>query len=322
MKKNYFITGGTGSFGSKFAEMIIKKKLAKKIIIFSRDEFKQNEMKQLDFVKKNENIFRFFIGDVRDKSRLEYAITDKIDIIVHAAALKQVPATEYNPFEAVKTNIIGTQNIIETATLKNIRKVLCVSTDKAAAPINLYGSTKLTAERLFIAANNYKGSKKCMFSIARYGNVFGSRGSVVPLFLDQIKKKKQLTVTNSEMTRFDISLDNAIIFVLKCLNNMKGGEIFVPKLSSYRIRDLIKALDVKKFKLVGIRSGEKIHEELITSQERIRSLEKKDYYVILPSFKNQNFITKKNYSSYNSFSNSKFLSIKDLKLKIKKFIKN
>ena len=322
MKKNYFITGGTGSFGSKFAETIIKKKLAKKIIIFSRDEFKQNEMKQLDFVKKNENIFRFFIGDVRDKSRLEYAITDKVDIIIHAAALKQVPATEYNPFEAVKTNIIGTQNIIEVATLKNIGKVMCVSTDKAAAPINLYGATKLTAERLFIAANNYKGSKRCTFSIARYGNVFGSRGSVVPLFLKQIKNKKQLTVTNSEMTRFDISLEDAILFVLKCLKSMKGGEIFVPKLSSYRITDLIKALDIKKFKLIGIRSGEKIHEELITSQERIRVLEKKDYYIIFPSFKKQNLKTKKNYSSYNSFTNSKFLSILELKNKIKKFIIN
>ena len=182
MKKNYFITGGTGTFGMKFAEILIKKKLASKIVIFSRDEFKQNEMQQTNFVKKNDEKFRFFIGDVRDQDRLNYAITEDIDVIVHAAALKQVPATEYNPFEAVKTNIIGSQNIIEAASSKNIEKILFVSSDKAAAPINLYGSTKLTAERLFIAANNHKGKKRCIFSIARYGNVFGSRGSVIPLF--------------------------------------------------------------------------------------------------------------------------------------------
>ncbi len=321
MKKNYFITGGTGTFGMKFAEILIKKKLASKIVIFSRDEFKQNEMQQTNFVKKNDEKFRFFIGDVRDQDRLNYAITEDIDVIVHAAALKQVPATEYNPFEAVKTNIIGSQNIIEAASSKNIEKILFVSSDKAAAPINLYGSTKLTAERLFIAANNHKGKKRCIFSIARYGNVFGSRGSVIPLFLNQIKNKKPLTVTNSDMTRFNISIEEAINFVLKCLIDMKGGEIFIPKLSSYRIKDLIKALNVKKFKLIGIRSAEKIHEELITSQERIRSIEKKEYFIILPDFKKFKLISNKTYESYNSFSNSKYLSISELKNKIEKFKK-
>ena len=321
MKKNYFITGGTGTFGMKFAETLVKKKLAKKIVIFSRDEFKQNEMQQASFVKKNDKIFRFFIGDVRDHDRLNYAITDDVDVIVHAAALKQVPATEYNPFEAVKTNIIGSQNIIEAASNKNIEKILFVSSDKAAAPINLYGSTKLTAERLFIAANNHKGKKRCIFSIARYGNVFGSRGSVIPLFLNQIKNNKPLTVTNSNMTRFNISIEEAINFVLRCLNDMKGGEIFIPKLSSYRIKDLIKALNVKKFNLIGIRSAEKIHEELITSQERIRSIEKKDYFIILPDFKKFKLISNKAYESYNSFSNLKYLSISELKNKIEKFKK-
>ena len=321
MKKNYFITGGTGTFGMKFAEILIKKKLASKIVIFSRDEFKQNEMQQTNFVKKNDEKFRFFIGDVRDQDRLNYAITEDIDVIVHAAALKQAPATEYNPFEAVKTNIIGSQNIIEAASSKNIEKILFVSSDKAAAPINLYGSTKLTAERLFIAANNHKGKKRCIFSIARYGNVFGSRGSVIPLFLNQIKNKKPLTVTNSDMTRFNISIEEAINFVLKCLIDMKGGEIFIPKLSSYRIKDLIKALNVKKFKLIGIRSAEKIHEELITSQERIRSIEKKEYFIILPDFKKFKLISNKTYESYNSFSNSKYLSISELKNKIEKFKK-
>ena len=321
MKKNYFITGGTGSFGVQFSQTLIKKKVAKKIIIFSRDEFKQNEMKQMSFVKKNLNIFRFFIGDVRDKDRLNYAINEDVDIVIHAAALKQVPATEYNPFEAVKTNIIGSQNIIEVALQKNIKKILCVSTDKAAAPVNLYGATKLTAERLFIAANNYKGKKRCIFSIARYGNVFGSRGSVVPLFLNQISNNKDLTVTSSKMTRFNISIEEATLFVMKCLNNMIGGEIFIPKLQSYKITDLIKALGKNKFKIIGVRPGEKIHEELITSQEKIRTFEKKDYFVIKPFLENSKFKKSKSLNSYDSYNNPDYLSISQLRKKIEIFKK-
>ncbi len=317
MKKNYFITGGTGSFGQMFSKKLIEKKLAKKIIIFSRDEFKQSEMKTKDYVKNNEKIFRFFIGDVRDKDRLKYAINDQIDFVIHTAALKQVPATEYNPFEAVKTNVLGTQNLIEACLEKNIHKNLLISTDKAAAPVNLYGATKLTAEKLFVTANNHKGKKKSIFSIARYGNVFGSRGSVVPLFLNQIRYKKKLTITSPKMTRFSIELDEAANFVLETLKKMKGGEIFVPKLSSYKILDLVKAFGVEDYKIIGTREGEKIHEELITSQEQTRTIENKSHFVISPNFKNISFKNLSNLNSYNSYDNENYLSISSLKIKIK-----
>ena len=234
MKKNYFITGGTGSFAKKFVSLLIKKKLAKKIIIFSRDEYKQSVMKELAFVKSNQGIFRFYIGDVRDKSRLEWAITDDVDTVIHTAALKQVPTTEYNPFETVQTNIVGTQNLIEVCLSKNIDKTILISTDKAVSPINLYGSTKLTAEKLFISANVFKGSKKNKFSVIRYGNVMGSRGSVIPIFLKQSKSSSNyFTVTEKNMTRFNISLTEAAEFVNFCISKMKGSEVFVPKLPSY-----------------------------------------------------------------------------------------
>ena len=190
MKKHFFITGGTGSFAKKFVQLVLQKKLAKKITIFSRDEFKQMIMKDLPLIKKNEKLFRFYIGDVRDKDRLRWAINDDVDIVIHTAALKQVPTTEYNPFETVKTNIIGAQNVIETCLEKNVPKVIALSTDKAAAPINLYGATKLTSDKLFTSANLFKGKKKCIFSVVRYGNVMGSRGSVIPLFLKQNKTQK------------------------------------------------------------------------------------------------------------------------------------
>jgi len=317
MKKNsYFITGGTGSFSKKFIEYLIKNKLAKKIVVFSRDEYKQMLLKDIKFIKENISIFRFFIGDVRDKDRLEWALQDDIDIVVHSAALKQVPNTEYNPFETVKTNIIGSQNLIEISLKKNIKKVLLISTDKAVSPINLYGSTKLTAEKLFISANIFKGSKKSNFSVIRYGNVMGSRGSVIPIFLSQ-KQKNFFTVTNENMTRFNITLDYAAKFVSRCISTMKGGEIFVPKLPSYRILDLVKAIDsLKKIKIIGIRTGEKIHEELISSNEFSLSNEKSNSFIIYPL---KNYQKKTNINkSYNSFNNPVFLSVNEIKKLISK----
>jgi len=317
MKKNsYFITGGTGSFSKKFIEYLIKNKLAKKIVVFSRDEYKQMLLKDIKFIKENISIFRFFIGDVRDKDRLEWALQDDIDIVVHSAALKQVPNTEYNPFETVKTNIIGSQNLIEISLKKNIKKVLLISTDKAVSPINLYGSTKLTAEKLFISANIFKGSKKSNFSVIRYGNVMGGRGSVIPIFLSQ-KQKNFFTVTNENMTRFNITLDYAAKFVSRCISTMKGGEIFVPKLPSYRILDLVKAIDsLKKIKIIGIRTGEKIHEELISSNEFSLSNEKSNSFIIYPL---KNYQKKTNINkSYNSFNNPVFLSVNEIKKLISK----
>ena len=277
MKKNFFISGGTGSFAKKFVSLLIKKRLAKKIVIFSRDEYKQSLMKELPFVKNNQSIFRFYIGDVRDKSRLEWAINDDIDIVIHSAALKQVPTTEYNPFETVQTNIVGTQNLIEVCLNKNIDKTVLISTDKAVSPINLYGSTKLTAEKLFISANIFKGSKNNKFSVIRYGNVMGSRGSVIPIFLKQNKNSSDyFTVTDKNMTRFNISLTEAAEFVNFCISKMKGSEVFVPKLPSYRILDLVRAINPKKnIKYIGIRPGEKIHEELISSADSNKISEKK-----------------------------------------------
>ncbi len=320
MKKNYFISGGTGSFAKKFAYLLIKKNIAKKIIIFSRDEYKQLLMKELPFVKKNINKFRFYIGDVRDKNRLKWAIGDDIDIVIHSAALKQVPTTEYNPFETVQTNIIGTQNLIEVCISKNIDKVLLISTDKAVTPINLYGATKLTAEKLFISANIFRGSRKTKFSVARYGNVMGSRGSVIPIFLKQNKIKNiPFTVTDREMTRFNISLLDAAKFVNLILSKMQGSEVFIPKIPSYRILDVVKAINKnKKIKYIGIRPGEKIHEELISAADSKKIIDKKNYFVINFNKKNVNSKKKTNEKSYNSFQNSKFLTINEIKLEIKK----
>ena len=324
MKKNYFISGGTGSFAKKFVSLLIKKKLAKKIIIFSRDEYKQLLMKELPFVKLNPSIFRFYIGDVRDKSRLEWAINDDIDVVVHSAALKQVPATEYNPFETVQTNILGTQNLIEVCINKNIDKIVLISTDKAVSPINLYGSTKLTAEKLFISANIFKGAKKTKFSVIRYGNVMGSRGSVIPIFFNQNKSSfNYFTVTQKDMTRFNISLTEAAEFVNLCVSKMKGSEVFVPKLSSYRILDLVKAINPKKkIKYIGIRPGEKIHEELISSADSNKIIEKKNYFIINFSPKFENKENKKIFQTYNSYNNSDYMSVRQIQEAIKKNIKD
>ena len=246
--KNILITGATGSFGKKFIDTIINISRIKKIIVYSRDEQKQFQMQQK---YKNSNI-RFFIGDIRDKSRLEFA-TREVNIIIHAAALKHVEISEYNPFEFVKTNIIGSQNIIECAIQNNVQHVLALSSDKASSPLNLYGATKLTADKLFVSANNFKGSKDIKFSVVRYGNVLGSRGSVVPLLLKQKNSNEKFTITDKEMTRFNITLDEAVKYVLKCLNRMVGGEIFIPKLKSYKILDIAKAISTNtKIKIIVI----------------------------------------------------------------------
>jgi len=324
--KSILVTGGTGSFGKKFIETILVNHNPKKVIIFSRDELKQFEMQQLNKFKKSGVGMRYFIGDVRDLGRLKMAMAD-VDIVIHAAALKQVPACEYNPFEAVKTNIIGGQNVIDAAISCGVKKVIALSTDKAAAPINLYGATKLTSDKLFVAANNYSGNHDIKFSVVRYGNVMGSRGSVIPFFLKQ-KEKGILPITDDRMTRFNITLQEGVDFVLQCLDQMWGGELFVPKIPSYRIVDVAKAIAPEcKYKMVGIRPGEKIHEEMITETDALNTVEYEKYFVILPvssklGWSKDKFINKSNSEigkmcefgfSYNSGTNKDFLAVNDLK---------
>ena len=323
--KNILITGGTGSFGKEFVKTLYKKyPRIKKLAIFSRDELKQSEMAKIYPEKKFDKI-RFFLGDVRDRDRLIRAVRD-IDIIIHAAALKQVPAAEYNPIEFIKTNILGASNVIEAAITCKVKKVIALSTDKAASPINLYGATKLCSDKLFVAANNYAGLGKISFSVVRYGNVMNSRGSVIPLFL-KMKKNGIFSVTDKNMTRFNITLKDSVNFVIKCIKLAKGGEIFVPKINSYKILDVTKAIDPKaKINFIGIRQGEKIDEELITKSDSPNSLEFKDYFVIFSSNKSKlkNYYIKnlkgkklpKNFS-YNSREN-KFLSVSQIRNLIKK----
>ena len=280
--KTILVTGGTGSFGKKFIATVFNKYKPKKVIVYSRDELKQFEMSNTKPFSEYPNQMRYFIGDVRDYPRLKLAMED-VDVVIHAAALKQVPACEYNPFEAVKTNVLGGQNVIDASRNANVKRVIALSTDKAAAPINLYGATKLTSDKLFIAANNYKGKKDIKYSVVRYGNVMGSRGSVIPFFM-QKKKTGVIPITDERMTRFNITLQEGVDFVLKCLEFMWGGELFVPKIPSYRILDVAKAIAPEcKTEIVGIRPGEKIHEEMITETDSINTIEFKDYYVILPS---------------------------------------
>lgn len=280
--KSLLITGGTGSFGKKFVETVLKLfPDIKRLVIYSRDELKQFEMAQL-YSSYDFKSIRYFIGDVRDKERLSRAM-EGIDIVIHAAALKQVPACEYNPFEAIKTNIIGAQNVIEACIDSGVKKVVALSTDKAAAPINLYGATKLCSDKLFVAANNYKGNHDLKFSVVRYGNVMGSRGSVIPYFISK-SSEGPLPITDDRMTRFNITLEDGVKLVLFALGNMWGGEIFVPKIPSYRILDVAEAIApgcAKEF--VGIRPGEKLHEEMITTTDAINSVEFANYFVILPS---------------------------------------
>jgi UDP-N-acetylglucosamine 4,6-dehydratase (inverting) len=311
--KTILITGATGSFGQKFVSKILNKyKSIKKVIVFSRDEYKQLLMQE-KFEKNNYKKLRFFLGDIRDVNRLKQAF-EGVDIIVHAAALKQVPAAEYNPIEFIKTNIIGAQNIIEAAIEKNVSKVLSLSTDKAVAPINLYGATKLCADKLFLAANNIKGGKKITFSILRYGNVMMSRGSVIPIFLKI--KNNIFPVTDKKMTRFSITLDQSVEMAIKALEYSIGGEIFIPKLKSYKIVDLVKAISGSgKIKNIGIRQGEKIHEELISKGETADIFSYKDFYIISSqakkNLKGDYKMIEKNFS-YNS-NNSGFYNINELK---------
>ena len=280
--KTILITGGTGSFGKKFVETVLKRYSPKKIIIYSRDELKQYEMQQNPRFRKEGVLMRYFIGDVRDEKRLSRAV-EGVDAVVHAAALKQVPAAEYNPFEAVKTNIIGGQNVINACIDNGVKKVIALSTDKAAAPINLYGATKLTSDKLFIAANNFKGTHDIKFSVVRYGNVMGSRGSVVPFFLEK-KKSGVLPITDKRMTRFNITLQEGVDFVLECFERMWGGELFVPKIPSFKILDLAEAIERGiKTEEIGIRPGEKIHEEMITEADAMSTIQFEKYFVILPS---------------------------------------
>jgi len=280
--KNVLITGGTGSFGKKCTAIILKRYRPKRLIIFSRDELKQFEMAQ-DFPDSKYDCIRYFIGDVRDKERMTRAFRN-VDIVIHAAALKQVPAAEYNPFEAVKTNILGAQNVINVAIDQGVKKVIALSTDKAANPINLYGATKLCSDKLFIAGNSYVGSDHSIFSVVRYGNVVGSRGSVIPFFM-KCKNNGILPITDPRMTRFWITLDQGVNFVLSSLEKMVGGELFVPKLPSMNIMDLAKVIAPEcKTKIIGIRPGEKLHELMITKDDARRTLEFKDHYMIQPDF--------------------------------------
>ncbi|MEA5090913.1 UDP-N-acetylglucosamine 4,6-dehydratase (inverting) [Solidesulfovibrio sp.] len=278
--KTILITGGTGSFGHKCTETILSRYQPRKLIIFSRDEFKQYEMSQ-KFPTGPSSPMRYFIGDVRDKERLQRAF-QSVDYVIHAAALKQVPAAEYNPTEFIKTNIHGAQNVVNVAADRGVKKVVALSTDKAANPINLYGATKLCSDKLFVAANAFVGLDEARFSVVRYGNVLGSRGSVVPLFLKQ-KATGAVSVTDPRMTRFWITLEQGVDFVLKCLEHMRGGEIFVPKLPSMNIMDLAAALCPEcEVKIIGIRPGEKIHEVMVPLADARRTIEFKRNYVILP----------------------------------------
>jgi UDP-N-acetylglucosamine 4,6-dehydratase len=320
--KNILITGGTGSFGKKYVKTLLEKYTPNKIIIYSRDELKQFEMQQ-DF---NQSCMRYFIGDVRDKDRLTQAMNG-VDYVIHAAALKQVPAAEYNPTECIKTNIKGAENVISAALANNVDKVIALSTDKAANPVNLYGATKLVSDKLFVAANNMSGGYRTKFSVVRYGNVVGSRGSVVPFFEKLINEgTTEIPVTHAEMTRFWITLQDGVNFVLKNFERMFGGEIFVPKIPSMRIVDLAKAMAPQlPIKIIGIRPGEKLHEIMCPSDDSYHTFEYKDHFVIAPSIQFSsrgndftiNALQEKGKQvehgyEYNSLNNEHFLSVKEL----------
>ena len=279
--KNILITGGTGSFGQKFCETVLKRYDPKKLIVFSRDELKQYEMRQRfpDNTTVKKSPMRYLIGDVREESRLLHALNG-VDIVVHAAALKQVPSCEYNPMEAVKTNVIGAMNVVTAAINAGVKKVIALSTDKAASPINLYGATKLCSDKIFTAAGSYAGAREIDFSVVRYGNVFGSRGSVIPFFLKE-SKKGVLPITDKRMTRFWITLQQGVDFVLDSIGRMKGGEVFVPKIPTMKITDLARAIAPEcKFSFIGIRPGEKIHEVMVGSDDARTTFEFDEYFVI------------------------------------------
>jgi UDP-N-acetylglucosamine 4,6-dehydratase (inverting) len=319
--KSILITGGTGSFGKAFTRQVLKDfPKIKRLVIFSRDEQKHFQMGQ-EFPHSEYKMMRYFIGDVRDKERLTTAM-EGIDIVIHAAAMKHVPIAEYNPMECVKTNILGAQNVIDAALENGVTDVVALSTDKAAAPVNLYGATKLASDKLFIAANNIKGSRNVKFSAVRYGNVMGSNGSVMPFFM---KKKKEgvLPITDPQMTRFNITLDEGVQLVRYAIDNAWGGEIFVPKIPSYVITDVAKAIAPEcKTEVIGIRAGEKLHEEMITNSDSLNTLDVGKYFVILPQIPNfdlNNF--KKHFNtkdvpkgfSYNSKDNDEWIGVEELK---------
>jgi UDP-N-acetylglucosamine 4,6-dehydratase len=315
--KTIFITGGTGSFGKFFTDYILKNYKPKKIIIFSRDELKQHEMSQK---YENEKKLRFFLGDVRDQARLEMA-TEGVDILVHAAAMKQVPASEYNPMEAINTNINGAKNVVMASIKNKIKQNILLSTDKACSPVNLYGATKLCAEKIFISAKNLVGAKKLNFSVLRYGNVNGSRGSVMPIFKKNNIQNKELNITDERMTRFSIPLQDAIGMVLWGIKNFQGGEILIPKIPSYRVIDLANSFKNPKIKFSSIRPGEKIHEDLISLSESQNMIDIGKYYIlfnednkkkILNGYKKLKHKIIKKQFNYRSDLNSNFLSKKQL----------
>lgn len=319
--KSILITGGTGSFGKKFVATILNNYPdIERLVVFSRDELKQYEMAQ-QFPLERHRQLRFFVGDVRDKDRLSRAM-EGIDIVIHAAALKQVPACEYNPFEAIKTNIFGAQNVIEGAIDRGVKQIVALSTDKAAAPINLYGATKLCSDKLFVAANNFKGKRDIKFSVVRYGNVMGSRGSVIPFFLEK-RKEGVLPITDERMTRFNITLEEGVNLVLYALENMWGGEIFIPKIPSYRLTDVADAIGPEcRKEIVGIRPGEKLHEEMVTETDASNTIEFDNYYVILPSMQLWDVAAFMNSFNgrhcppkfaYNSGTNSKWLTVEQIR---------
>lgn len=319
-QKSILVTGGTGSFGKAFVKTVLERfPDVRRLVVFSRDELKQYEMEQ-QFSLARHRALRYFIGDVRDADRLRRAM-EGIDVVVHAAALKQVPAAEYNPFECIKTNVLGAQNVIEACLDTAVQRVVALSTDKAAAPVNLYGATKLCSDKLFTAANNIRGHRDLRFSVVRYGNVLGSRGSVVPFFLER-RKSGVLPITDPAMTRFNISLQQGVDLVLWALENARGGEIFVPKIPSYRITDVARAIGPDcEHPVVGIRPGEKIHEEMLTASDSFNTVDLGKYFAILPA---GGMHTVQSYCqahggqpvspgfAYNSGSNPDFLSVAQL----------
>lgn len=315
--KVVLVTGGTGSFGKQFAETVLKNHAPKKLIVFSRDELKQFDMHQR-FNEQRYACMRYFIGDVRDRDRL-YRALDGVDIVIHAAALKQVPTAEYNPIEVIKTNVLGAANIIDAAIDRNVHRVIALSTDKAANPINLYGATKLCSDKLFVAANGYSGHHGTKFSVVRYGNVMGSRGSVIPFF-QQLRATGVLPVTDPKMTRFWITLEQAVGFVLDCLQRMRGGEVFVPKIPSMNIADLARAIAPEcRLDIIGVRPGEKLHETMVPEDDARNTVEYDDYFVIRPQPANGNGRARCNGGKrcpegfrYSSDNNSRWLSVEEL----------
>lgn len=322
--RSILITGGTGSFGKAFVRSVLDHcPKVKRLVVFSRDELKQFEMQQ-EFPADQYPALRFFLGDVRDAARLSRAL-EGIDTVVHAAALKQVPAAEYNPFEFIKTNILGAQNVIEACMDRGIKRVVALSTDKAAAPINLYGATKLCSDKLFVAANNFRGDRDLRFSVVRYGNVMGSRGSVIPFFLNKVKTGV-LPITDPNMTRFNISLEDGVEMVLWALEHALGGEVFVPKIPSYRITDVAEAVGPQcKHEVIGTRPGEKLHEEMITPSDSPNTVDLGPYYAILPAGHDAvaRYLAERAAQpvatdfSYNSGSNPDFLTVEQIRALIR-----